>query len=149
MRRPRAYLDTNVFITALEHVGAGSDHAWWILSAIEDGEIEGATSEITLAEILVKPMERRDDDVIEAYQAMISSAPGFVVRPVERAILVEAARLRSTRRAMKLPDAVHVATALGCACTHFISSDARITVPEGISHVAISPFTIEDILGRS
>ncbi|MEP9350858.1 PIN domain-containing protein [Xanthobacter sp. KR7-225] len=108
---PRAYLDANVFIAALEHVGAHSDHAWWVLSAIEDGEVEGVTSEITLAEILVKPMERRDEGVITAYQSMISSVPGFMVPSVDRAILIDAARLRTTQRALKLPDAVHVATA--------------------------------------
>src|SRR2546422_1741263 len=37
-----------------------SDHAWWIIHAIEEGEIVGATSEITLAEVLVKPMELGD-----------------------------------------------------------------------------------------
>lgn len=143
---PPAYLDANVFIAALEHVGAHSDHAWWVLSAIEDGEVEGVTSEITLAEILVKPMERRDEGVITAYQSMISSVPGFVVPSVDRAILIDAARLRTTQRALKLPDAVHVATALAFGCTHFISDDDRLSVPEGIVRLPVSPFTIDDLL---
>ena len=143
---PRAYLDANVFIAALEHGGAHSDHAWWILSAIEDGELEGVTSEITLAEILVKPMERRDESVVTAYQSMISSVPGFQVSGVNRSILIDAARLRATQRALKLPDAVHVATAVAYGCSHFISDDERLSVPESLVRLPISPFTIDDVL---
>jgi predicted nucleic acid-binding protein len=55
--QPRVYLDANVFVAAFEHVGAYSDHAWWIIRAIETGEIAAGTSELTLAEVLVKPFE--------------------------------------------------------------------------------------------
>ena len=37
--QPRVYLDANVFVAAFEHMGAHSDHAWWIIHAIESGEI--------------------------------------------------------------------------------------------------------------
>lgn len=146
MTVPRVYLDANVFIMAMEHVGARSDHAWWVLSSIEDGEIIGVTSELTLAEILVKPIERQSDATVEAYQEMITAAPGFEVRPVDRAVLVDAARLRAGRRSIKLPDAVHVATARTCGCAFFVSADERIAVPDEIRLLPISPFTVDDIL---
>ena len=73
----RVYLDANVFIAAFEHVGAHSDHAWWIFQAIEAGEIAGATSELTLAEVLVKPLERDAADLAEGYENMIVSGSHF------------------------------------------------------------------------
>lgn len=146
MTVPRVYLDANVFITAMEHVGARSDHAWWVFASIEDGEIVGVTSELTLSEILVKPLERKAEGIAEAYQQMISPASGFEVRPVDRAILVGAAHLRAGRRSIKLPDAVHIATAQAGGCAFFVSADERIAVPDGMTHLPISPFTIDDVL---
>jgi hypothetical protein len=64
-RQPRVYLDANVFVAAFEHVGARSDHAWWIMRAIERGEIAAGTSEITLAEVLVKPFEVGATDLVD------------------------------------------------------------------------------------
>jgi predicted nucleic acid-binding protein len=142
MTLPRVYLDANVFITALEHVGAHSDHAWWILRAIEAEEIIGVTSEITLAEILVKPLEAEATTVIAAYTDMITPTAGFEVLEVGRALLISAAALRSIR----LPDAIHLATALAARCSHFVTADERLHVPDGLTRLAITPFTIDDIL---
>jgi predicted nucleic acid-binding protein len=108
---PRVYLDANVFIAAFEHAGASSDHAWWLIRAIEDGEIFAATSELTLAEILVKPLERGQADLADGYGKMLVSGSHFEVMPVQRDILIEAASIRARRNAIRLPDALHVATA--------------------------------------
>ncbi|MFH1555119.1 MAG: PIN domain-containing protein [Pseudomonadota bacterium] len=146
MTLPRVYLDANVFIAALEHVGAHSDHAWWILRAIEAEEIIGVTSEITLAEILVKPLEAQATIVVEAYTDMITPATGFEVLEVGRAMLLSAAALRAARRSIRLPDAIHLATALAARCSHFVTADERLHVPDGLTRLAITPFTIDDIL---
>ncbi|MFG1412708.1 PIN domain-containing protein [Xanthobacter sp. VTT E-85241] len=146
MTLPRVYLDANVFIAALEHVGAHSDHAWWILRAIEAEEIIGVTSEITLAEILVKPLEAEATTVVEAYTDMITPAAGFEVLEVGRALLISAAALRAARRSIRLPDAIHLATALAARCSHFVTADERLHVPDGLTRLAITPFTIDDIL---
>jgi len=144
---PRVYLDSNVFIAAFEQVGAHSDHAWWILGAIERGEIRGATSEITLAELLVKPVERGATDLASAYDKMIAPGPGFDVLPVRRDILVSAAEIRATRPSVRLPDAVHIASARALDCDAFISDDRRMKVPEGMRLLDVNPFTLDDILG--
>lgn len=146
MTVPRVYLDTNVFIIAMEQAGARSDHAWWVLSSLEEGEFVGVTSELTLSEVLVKPMERGTDAVVEAYQYMITPSVGFDVLPVDRAVLVTAARLRAGRVSLKLPDAIHVATAQLGGCAFFVSADERIAVPDGMSRLPLSPFTVDDIV---
>jgi predicted nucleic acid-binding protein len=142
---PLVYLDSNVFVAAFEHEGAHSDHAWWILDAIEGGEIRGGTSEITLAELLVKPIERGATDLASAYDTMIVSGPGFEVLPVRRDILVSAAGIRATRPSVKLPDALHLASARALNCGVFISDDLRLKVPEGMRLLAVTPFTLDDI----
>ena len=142
---PRVYLDTNVFITAFEHTGANSDHAWWILDAIERQEIAGATSELTLAEVLVNPLEAGAADLAASYEKIIAPSQGFEVASISREILVGAATLRARRKAMRLPDAIHVATARALSCGYFVSDDRRLPLPEGIRLLAVNAFTLDDI----
>ena len=146
---PRVYLDANVFVAAFENVGAHSDHAWWILRAIDDGEIVGATSEMTLAEILVKPLEAGATELAAGYEAMIASSGGFEVRPVSRDVLIKAAALRADRTSIKLPDAIHIATARISSCAFFISDDRRLPVPEDLTLLPVNPFTLDDIFKKT
>lgn len=143
---PRVYLDANVFVAAFESVGAHSDHAWWILHAIESGKIVGATSEMTLAEILVKPLETGATELAAGYESMIASSGGFEVRPVSRDILIKAAGLRAHRTSTKLPDAIHIATAQTSSCTFFVSDDHRLPLPDDMTLLPVNPFTLDDIL---
>jgi predicted nucleic acid-binding protein len=52
--------------------------------------------------------------------------------PVERAILLRAARLRCELH-LKLPDAIHVASAVAAGCDLFLSNDHRLRVPDGMA----------------
>ena len=143
---PRVYFDSNVFIAALEHPTARSDHAWWILQAIQDGEIAGVTSEITLAEVLVKPIELGMQDLVVAYESMIAPTSNFDVPSVTREILIDAARIRSKRASVRLPDAVHLATARSRSCTFFVTEDRRMEALEGMKRLVVNPFTLDEIL---
>ena len=143
---PRVYLDANVFITAFEQTGARSDHAWWILEAVENGEIIGATSEITLAEVLVKPVERDASDLAAAYDSMIVSGPNFEVLPVRREVLVAAAGIRAGRQSVRLPDAIHIASAMAMDCRFFVTEDRRLKVPNDMMLLGVDPFTLDDVL---
>jgi predicted nucleic acid-binding protein len=134
-----------VFIAAFEHVGARSDHAWWIFHAIEQGEIVGATSELTLAELLVKPIENGADGLASAYDEMIVPGPTFDVLPVRRDVLVAAAGIRARRSAVRLPDAVHLASALALNCTIFITDDRRLKTFDGMRVLEVNPFTVDDV----
>ena len=145
MTRPRVYLDANVFIAAYETQGARSDHAWWLLDAIEGGELLGVTSELTLAEILVRPIEEEDSDLIRSYQDVVSPADCLEVPAVTRQILLEAATLRSMRRSLRLPDAIHVASARLKGCSHIISDDRRLPFAPGLELVQLGPHVLSMI----
>lgn len=146
---PRVYFDSNVFIAAMENPSAHSDHAWWIILAIDEGQIAGVTSEITLAEVLVKPIELADDTLATTYERMISPSPRFEVLQVGREILLRAAQLRARRNSIRLPDAIHLATALTASCTVMVSDDRRLHSTDGIKAFAVTPFTLDDILAET
>jgi predicted nucleic acid-binding protein len=96
----KVYLDTNAFIYAFErHV----DYAVildLLLSSIDAGVMSSLTSEITLAECLVKPFADGNSNLQDRYQAALTNRPGFTVAPISRQILIQAAK---TSRTLQIP----------------------------------------------
>ena len=126
--RRRHYLDTNVIISVIEATNAlGSAQARFI-ERVDAGEVEACTSELTLAECLVKPFAARDLVAIRAFLTFLDGRPVLPVLPIDRAILLSAARLRA-QLGNKLPDAIHVATALAAGCDLFVTSDKGVALP--------------------
>lgn len=121
----RAYLDSNVFIRAVERTGPLSDMLIRILS-MEGAEPYLVTSELTLAELLVLPFRLGREDLISQYENWVSANSTIDVVPVTRAVLRDAARVRSRIRSLKLPDAIHVTTACQARCRYFLTDDKRI-----------------------
>jgi predicted nucleic acid-binding protein len=131
----RVYLDTNVFIMLSE-----KDHrlqqllVQMISSQPSEKPPKFATSELTLSELLVKPYQAGDDTLINGYESLILNSDWLDVRPVDRAVLYYAAVLRAQYRHLKLPDAIHVSSAIGQDCSHFLSDDHGIKDRYDVTH---------------
>ncbi len=137
LRGRRVYLDTNIFIYAVEAVAEYAAAVDALFDLIEGDEIEAVTSELTLAEALAKPFEAGRPDIAQVYEAMLAPSSWLAVLPVERAILIEAARLQAALT-LRLPDAIHVATAVAAGCNAFLSNDRRIKVPTDLALVRLA-----------
>jgi len=134
----RIYLDTNLFILAFETTSDVAVKATLILSKARlMTPPRFVTSELTLAELLVMPY-RQDNASLVALYHQVFSGSWLDVQPVTRDILLSAAKLRAVNPTRKLPDAVHVATAIAGGCTHFLSSDKGI----GPGPAETLPFTV-------
>ncbi len=133
----RIYLDTNVFIYALEGYSLYAGELAVLFAGIDEGTIQAVTSQLTLAETLVKPLMMGDLGRQALYEQAIRSRAALHVADIDRDILVEAARLRATT-GLKLPDAVHAATARRANCTVIVTNDARFRVVSGIDVVLLS-----------
>ena len=130
------YLDTNVFIYAVEGV---AEHAAFIdkmFLLLDAGELIATTSELTLAEVLTKPFELSRTAVVDICQEMLVPSHWLSMVPVSRNILVEAARLRAALK-IRLPDAIHLCSAAEVGCTAFVSNDRRLKMPSGLTHVLL------------
>jgi len=92
------------------------------MTAMNTGEIIVVTSELTLAEVLVKPLKDQNPAIQHAYRAFLAPTPVLEVVPISRDILEEAAQWRATTK-LKLPDAIHLATALRSKCDSFLTND--------------------------
>lgn len=131
------YLDTNIFIYAFEGFPEYADKLRKLFDAIDSGAISAATSELTLAELLVKPFMDGNDQRQSIYRDTIQNSNLLSVYPVSRDILIEAARLRSAS-SLRLPDAIHVATACFGGCTIFLTNDRRISPVADLKVILLS-----------
>ena len=130
------YLDTNVFVYACEGFPEFADILRELFEAIDAGNITAVTSELTLAELLVKPFMDGDTHRQEVYRDTIRNSDLLSVHPVSRDILIEAARLRSISP-LRLPDAIHVATACSAGCNAFLTNDRRINSITGLKIIQL------------
>ncbi|WP_420457014.1 type II toxin-antitoxin system VapC family toxin [Rubrivirga sp.] len=133
----RTYLDSNIFIYAFEGHPAFSESLARLLAEIEHQRVDAATSEISLAEALVMPLREGRADLVSVYEVFLQSRPSFAVVPVSRAVLVEAARLRAGTR-LKLPDAIHAATARHAGCDVLLTNDTGIKAVPGLEVVRLA-----------
>jgi predicted nucleic acid-binding protein len=117
------YLDTNIFIYALEGVEPWASLLREAFAGMEAREWRAVTSELSLAESLVRPYQMGREDLVQVYQAALSSRDGLILAPLDVAILMAAARLRALF-GFKLPDAMHAATAQAHGCQAILTNDA-------------------------
>ncbi len=129
----RIYLDTNIFIAAFERRDAVSDRLAEMFSSgrKRTGRLF-ATSELTLSELLVVPMRDGNSALAHYYSNVLSDNEWLHACPITKPILVSAAGLRADRKGLRLPDAIHLATALATDCSHFLTEDNSLAVA-GIS----------------
>ena len=122
---PIVYIDANIVIYAVEGFSAFQPVLHVLLQCVDDEKLRLVTSELTLAEVLVKPIENRDSVIQQAYRAFLEPTAQVAVVPVSRTILESAARTRA-ETGVKLPDAIHIATAKQQECTSFLTNDRLI-----------------------
>lgn len=132
----RVYLDANVFIYAKEGLPPMLGVARALFDRIDNGAISAVTSELTLAEVLVAPIRQGDTIGRHAYVTRVASGRHLTVEPVSRDILLAAAEIRATTH-LKLPDAIHGATALHAGCTHIMTNVAHLRDVPGIEVVVL------------
>ena len=133
----RVYLDTNIFIYAVEGYAKFETELNELFEAFDAGNFQAITSELTLAEVLVKPLIDNNVKARSAYENAIQSSPVLEVVPINRTILRESARLRSTIN-IRLPDAIHAATAILNGCETFLTNDKRLEALSGIDVLVLS-----------
>ena len=119
------YLDTSVFIYAVEHCQpyASLVAPIWPLAAA--GRLRLATSELTAMEALVAPLRAGDVPLQDDYRRMLYQSD-VKLQSVSTTVLMAASALRAAYPALRTPDAVHIATAQQVGCGTFLTNDHRL-----------------------
>jgi predicted nucleic acid-binding protein len=133
------YLDTNVFIKAVEGTDEAGAPSKALIDVLRNRRAGIAvTSEITLAEVLA--LSRRPDAAPlhikrPAYLDLLVWSGLFTLIPVSRDVLLQTAELRETAN-LKLPDAIHLVSAVRARCRFFVSADKDFEkMPKGMELV--------------
>jgi predicted nucleic acid-binding protein len=115
--QPLLLLDTAPIIYWLENHPEFGSRFQPLFEAHRNGEVRFAVTTITLAEVMIGPLQSNDEALARRYRTILES---WQLVELDSAIAESAARLRATLR-LKLPDAVQAASALA------VNADALVT----------------------
>lgn len=118
-------LDADLLIAFLDASDAQHQHAVDVLRPRLAAGTRLLLAASVHAEILVRPLQSGSDDTVDAFIAAI----GARIVPIDRDIARRAARLRGSHRALRLPDAISLATAL-------VSGAELVTLDHGLRKIA-------------
>ncbi len=96
-----------------------------ILGRVEAGVIAGASSVITLREVLVKPGQARLAALGDAYREILLHSRNFALLLIDSDIADRASDLR-VRYGLRTPDALELAAALSGGSQAFLMNDRRL-----------------------
>lgn len=132
------YLDACAIIDAIEKPTAEGQA---LINLIVEGagtDTPFITSDLSLAEVLVDPIrglidraatdENPESRFHHDWYVGNLTPDGLLIqtRAMDRDILVQAAVMRARVQSLKVPDAIHAATAYRFNCTHFVTGDAKL-----------------------
>lgn len=130
----RLYLDTNILILFKEVQVPERDMLVNFFKACQRSGNTPVTSALTYSELLVKPLASGNRELIETYEGWMGGGFWLETVPISQNVLLIASLVRAHSRKIKLPDAIHLASALTSACNIFLSADAGLTDIEDLVH---------------
>ena len=129
------YVDTMAVIYTVERY---PDY-WRLLEplwlAVQAGAIEVVSSELTLMEVLVKPLKTCNATLVTAFEQSLLGTDMRLL-PITQSILRNAAQLRATTK-LRTPDAIHAATAMQTGCALFVTNDVGFRSIAGLPVVVL------------
>jgi len=109
---------------------------------MEEGAFRGITSELTLLELTVRPLQVGRQDIADEYELLLSYFPNLELAPLTREVLLGAAALRARYR-LRTPDAILLATGVDSAATAAVTNDDAWvgSAPAGLNIILLSSLT--------
>jgi predicted nucleic acid-binding protein len=128
------YLDTNILIALFEgqhphRLGLRQ----FVNAALLSRSATFHTSALSFSELLVKPYRSKDEGLAKRYLQLARSDDWLTVHPLAPIVIDMAAALRA-KTALRLPDAIHVATAMHFGCDHLLTFDFGIISLPQLQH---------------
>lgn len=117
-------LDSNVFISFLTQDGPSVSAANQLIKSIISGKKIAVFSSIVYGEVIKVPSSPNQKQDIEAFFSNLEGAATDI--PADKIICLLAAELRLQNTALKLPDSIHLATALHAHADMFVTADKQL-----------------------
>ncbi len=110
-----------------------------VFAAFTNGAITGVTSALTLLEMLVQPYRVGNVALAAQYEAFLARSQGLRFEQITGAVLRAAAQLRAAHN-IKIPDAIHLATALVANCSVYLTNDRDLPAIPGIRILQVKSY---------
>ena len=120
----RVFWDTNLFVYLVEDRGERAERVAALRRRMIERDDELLTSALTLGEVLVKPMEVGDENLVRRYEQVIGT--GATVLPFDLRAAPKFAEIRRDR-SIRAPDAIQLACASAASTDLFITNDERLS----------------------
>ena len=146
----RIYLDANVFIDALEGLPEHADRMLAFFSAFRARPMQTVASELVLGEVMGKESAKIGWARQSRFFLDLIVRGRFIdLWPVSRGVLWATGDLRrqakSNGRSLRLPDAIHIATAKKAGCSHVPSADQRLPLSSSMQRLDPNELDLEQI----
>ncbi|MCU0571014.1 MAG: PIN domain-containing protein [Oculatellaceae cyanobacterium Prado106] len=122
----RVFLDTAPVIYYVEARAEFVPVVRPIFHMLDSGLLEGIASPVTLAECLVQPKRLGLVDLEQGFSNLLTNSEGIVFVEIGEQVGRLAAQMRS-QYALRLPDALQIATAIATNCQAFLTNDTQLT----------------------
>jgi predicted nucleic acid-binding protein len=119
----RVFWDTNLFIYLFEGHGPLAERVVALRQVMLARGDQLITSTLTLGEILLKPIERKDAELSRKYEDAVKAASLLIPFDLKAAKIYAALRCD---RSLRPPDAMQLACAASVGVDLFITNDARL-----------------------
>jgi predicted nucleic acid-binding protein len=139
LRGSRVYFDANPIIYFIEQNSQFTKTVTPIFEMIGDGSILAFTSELSLTEVLIKPIRDNRIQIIQTHKELLLDPELFTLVSPNQDTFLLAAEL-SAKSLMRAPDAIHMASAIESQCKYFITNDKGIKSTANVIVVQIGDF---------
>lgn len=116
-------LDSNVFIAYLQRDDAFFDSAKKLLEDIESKRYKIVFSTLTFGEVMYGAPPNGSLEIVKSF---FNDMLGAVAVAADEEVCLLAAELRLKHSSLKLPDAIHLATALVSSADRLITADKKL-----------------------
>lgn len=128
------FIDTNIFIYALEDNGQLGNISRGLLTQVKQKNPTVFTSVLTIEEILTGVFKENLEAKIPQYLEFVSGGGLITILEFDQNTSIVCARLRSQYN-LKTPDAIQVSCALACGAKYYLTAVKRI--PKRIGEIKI------------
>jgi predicted nucleic acid-binding protein len=133
----KIFLDTAPLIYFIEGHSVFQPILINIFTANNNGDFAFITSCITLLEVLVKPIQQKQNNLVNQYRQILTTAHGITIYDITNSISVLAAQLRASYN-LRTPDALQIATAIEYKADYFLTNDARLKQVAGVNSILVT-----------
>ena len=118
-------LDSNIFIRALDDLGALGDQSRVLLENLKQSQQSICISVMVLEEFFVKVYKQKRVEDLDSILDFITLGGLIKLVDVNKDIALLAAKIRAEYK-VKAPDAIHLASAIHAGAKRFVTTDRRI-----------------------